>query len=112
MLKDLTQSKSTDYEVSDDEVMMRVSTASKAILIINIVLFLLLILSLILTAVSASKLNSNIISGTDPFKKMSFPKRDSLVKLGSASQFLWWMPGINIILASIFTHKTFNSGLL
>ena len=111
LLKDLNQSGGMHDERQEEMKKSRKSIAI-TLIVIPLVITLMWILSLILTAVSAAKLNDNMIRITKPFEAIPFAKRDVLIKLGSAAQFLWWMPGINIILASIFTHKAFNSKLL
>ena len=71
-----------------------------------VILALLWIVSLILTAVSATKMNSMIANGTFVLgEKITKDDLDFIPKIGSAASFLFWMPIVNIITSSVFTHK-------
>ena len=74
-----------------------------AVALLPLIMSLLWMISLIMTGVSASKLNTSILTG----KLAALPEadRDFIPKIGSAASFLWWAPFVNIITASIFTHK-------
>lgn len=71
-----------------------------------VILAILWIVSLILTAVSATKMNSMIADGTFVSgEKIKKDDLDFIPKIGSAASFLFWMPIVNIITSSVFAHK-------
>ena len=79
------------------------SGAVLVVLLLPLIMAMLWMISLIMTGVSASKMNRSIETG----KLASLPDvdRDFIPKIGSAASFLWWMPFVNIITSGIFTHK-------
>jgi hypothetical protein len=74
-----------------------------------LIMMVLWIISLIMTAISMSKMNTGIAA--NGLVKLSPADRDILPKIGTASSFLWAIPFVNIIISSIFTHKVRVAGL-
>ena len=71
--------------------------------IVPVIFALFWIISLIMSSISASKMNSMIADGS--FAKLSVEERDFIPKIGSAASFTFWMPGVNIITSSVFAHR-------
>ena len=68
--------------------------------LLPLVMMLMWMISLIMTAVSASRYNAAVSAHTLPSNVGSLPQ------IATASSMLWYVPFINLIMSSIFTHKT------